>query len=130
VGFFGGDDKEAKGAALAAEVSRLDRLPLAAVAEEIAAKGFGPGGPGAETATSVPRLVDALNPSGRSLSTDPATLAALEQIVAEGVQALEQAGLVLWDFYTHAKPDLRLTRAGRVALAGDGVGAAVAGASA
>jgi len=84
-------------------------------------KGFGQGGPGADNPTSVPALIDVMNPSGRSLSTDPGVLAALERIVWESVQLLEHSSLVYWESYTHAKPDLRLTRAGSAALADSSV---------
>jgi hypothetical protein len=122
MGLFGGGSdkgstKDDRDGALNREVARLDGLPLSVVAQEVLTRGFGPGGPGSGKATHVYALTDALVPSGRSLRTDPAVYDSLARIVAEAVQVLEHEGFVYWELFKHAKPELRLTRAGESRLA-------------
>jgi len=118
---------------LAALVDRLDSLPLAKLATEVMTKGFGPGGPGADEDGTV-TVEDANADSGPTvgdiaLQFDPDPSRAderarlgLYRLIAEGLQALEHAGLVRIQMHTQMPGfDYALTRRGRAALERDEV---------
>jgi hypothetical protein len=120
---FGSDDKkEAREAALRAEVERLAALPLPELAAEIMVKGYGPGGPGAESPPTLHELMKPYDPTGKGLivmAIDRELGEQLFGLVEEAVQQLEHAGLLVQDSrgLDHLESfRYRPTRAGRVAL--------------
>lgn len=120
-----GDDADGD-AAVAAEIARLAALPLAELAAEVMAKGFGPDGPGAPggpgtieaPALSAERVrlneVAAAVSPAYTATSDAGEQLRIADLVGEGVQALELAALVrvTWRGGTE---DLRATRRGRAA---------------
>lgn len=117
-------------AALQAEIDRLDSLSLPALAAEVMAKGFGPGSPGADDDNTIsvegpnisagPTIADValeFTPAGNTKGADDATRLRLQKLVAEGLQALEHAGLIRTQMHTAMNGfDFALTRKGRSAL--------------
>ena len=95
-----GDAKGAADAALRAEVERLEALPLARLAAEVMARGFGPGGylpdfvrrePYAVAAASVRNIVPMFEPEG---VRDADLRRRLYGVVGEGLQVLEHGSLI------------------------------------
>ncbi len=132
------DDDQDDVATMQAEIDRVDALPMPQLAAELMMKGFGPDGPGGpgkpgtlEDPASVTFLrvgvtdiAQLLTPAyaGRGVGND--LVRRLDFIVAEGLQALENAGLVrvLW---TGGHAHYMATRRGRAAAAGNEIEAAV-----
>lgn len=126
--------------ALDAEIERLDRLPLPALAAEVMAKAFGPGaawedpeeevtvgGPHAGAGATVAGIATAMAPGGSTKGADERDRLRLQRLVAEGVQALEQAGLIRPQSHIAIEGlDYTPTRLGRKVLAAGAV-AEVAG---
>jgi hypothetical protein len=126
------DDSEdaGGGSALADEVTRLDALPLTAIAAEVMAKGFGPGAPGADedntvtiggpninSGVTVGQIASEFEPAGSGQGVNAPARLALQRLVAEGIQTLEHAGLVRAQMHTSmGSLDYALTRRGRTAL--------------
>lgn len=100
MGFLGGGDKhEADDDALRAEVERLGALPLKELAAEVMTKGFGPGGPAAGGAFARPSTVaGAFIQAESSRGLDQELLNTLLQVSDEGLQVLEHACLVRFQF--------------------------------
>ena len=130
------DDSTPGSPPAAEEIARLEGLPLAQLAAEVMDRAFGPNGPGAPGrpgTIEAPGLSDArlrLNDvAGVVTPAFTATSDVTEQLrianlVAEGLQALELAGLirVTWRGGTE---DFSATRRGRGAQAGGTVGESV-----
>jgi hypothetical protein len=130
------DGKQAAIAALRAEVERLEALPMARLAAEVMARGFGPGGylpdfvrrePYAVAVAYVRDIVKVLEGGAR----DADLYQRLRQMVGEGLQVLEHASLI-WagsasDGYGVGYAP---TRRGWAALAADAVEQALRGVSA
>lgn len=128
-------------AALKAEVDRLDALSLPALAAEVMAKGFGPGQPGADEDDTIsvegpnisagPTIADValeFAPGGDTKGADDATRLRLQRLVAEGLQALEHAGMIRTQMHTAMNGfDFALTRQGRAALESGDVAQALSG---
>jgi hypothetical protein len=128
------DDDEAEAAApssaLTDEVARLDALPLSALAAEVMSKGFGPGAPGADAGNTVTiggpninsgvtvgAIATEFEPPGSGRQVNDPDLLQLQRVVAEGIQALEHAGLIRTQMHTSmGSLDYALTRLGRTAL--------------
>lgn len=125
---------------LEAALERLGSLSLPQLAAEVMAKGFGPGSPGADEDESVtvtggeyrggPGIVGIATAVAREFyarSTDVginerlALQNRLCRLVAEGLQALEHASLIITQFHGNGGVDYALTRRGRVALERDEV---------
>ncbi len=133
MGLFGdkGDDGD-KAEALRSDLHRLEGLAIPALALEILTKGFGPGGPGEDPEESVTvsgpnidsgvgvrRIAGAISPAREAdESADPDAARLIDRIVAEGVQALEHAGLIRCQMHTAMNGlDYALTRLGRKSIA-------------
>jgi len=121
---FGSDDKEKAKAAAAAEVERLGALSPSDLAAEIMVRVFGPESPGWETMSSnrsgawAEDVAKAFIPTEYGLGDE--LRAELYGLVAEGIQRLEHAGLIVLNLRQHGQvTSLRyvVTRAGRAALA-------------
>ena len=122
---FGGEKREAKNEALQAELARIDSLSLDDLAAETLTKGFGPDGPDASGAIRATELGGAFVPGDSTSGLDQGDLVQINDIVAEGIQRLEHAGLVRVvvssdggsRYFTFVTP----TRAGRAALENDSI---------
>ncbi|HEX3737471.1 MAG TPA: hypothetical protein VHV53_07995 [Solirubrobacterales bacterium] len=126
---------------LDAEVERLDRLPLPALAAEVMATAFGPGaewedpeeevtvaGPGAGAGATVAAIATVMAPGGSTKDANEPARLRLHRLVAEGVQALEHAALVRPQLHTAIDgPDYTPTRLGRKVLAAGAVAEVVGG---
>ncbi len=135
------EDRDVADGALAAEIERLDRLPLPALAAEVMGKGFGPGarwedpeeevtvgGPGAGAGATVEGIAAAMAPEDTARGADERTLRRLQRLVAEGIQALEHAALVRAQQHAAVGAlDYTPTRLGRTALAAGAVAQVVEG---
>ncbi len=138
MGLFGSDDKPdkkaAENAALRAELRRLEALSLSELATEILVRGYGPGGPGEPGSfgdpPSVAKLTDFFNPATSIFGIDKHDKAALDALIAEGVQLLEHARLLVPRFSSgdYATLGYTLTRAGAAALAAGDLPAQIAAA--
>jgi hypothetical protein len=116
--------------ALSQEVARLDGLSLAALATEVMTKGFGPGAPGEDpdntvtiggpninSGVTVGQIAGEFVAEGAARQASDATRLRLHRLIAEGVQALEHAGLIRTQMHTSmGSLDYALTRLGRSAL--------------
>lgn len=139
--FGGRADRSAEVDALEAEIERLDRLPLPALAAAVMGKAFGPGaewedpeeeatlgGPGAGAGATVVGIAAEMAPDGSTKGADERTRLRLERLVAEGAQALEHAALVRPQSHDGTKGlDYTPTRLGRKALAAGAVERVVEG---
>jgi hypothetical protein len=126
---------------LDAEVERLDRLPLPVLAAEVMAKAFGPGaawedpeeevtidGPNVGAGATVSGIAAAMAPGGSTRGADEPTRLRLQRLVAEGVQALEQAALIRAQMHTAMNSlDYTPTRLGRKVLAAGAVAEVIGG---
>jgi hypothetical protein len=91
---FGGhaDEENAK---LRGELARIDALPLPQLAGEVMTRVFGPGGQGEGGGTvKLQDVAGAFNPAEGSFGIDDDALRGMYDVVCEGVQVLEHAGLV------------------------------------
>ncbi|HEX3841778.1 MAG TPA: hypothetical protein VHU85_13375 [Acidimicrobiales bacterium] len=123
--------------ALQAEVDRLDSLPLPELAAEVMAKGFGPGGQGADKDGTVtvggPNInagvtVAALAADFVPGAADEGLRVRRDRLVAEGFQALEHAALVRAQLHTAmGSLDYTVTRTGRAALESNSVAQILSG---
>lgn len=96
---FGGGKRQAENAALQAELQRLGSLSLQQLATEVMVKGFGPGGPAADSLAQLESIAGAFSPvTGVLASRYGEDGQLLASIVAEGVQVLEHTCLVRWIF--------------------------------
>jgi hypothetical protein len=123
----GSDD----GGALEAEIQRLERLTLAALAVEVMTKAFGPGaecedpdeevtvgGPNVGAGATVEGITPDMAPGGTTKGADEKTRLRLQRLVADGVQVLEHAGLIRAQMHTSMNElDYTPTRFGRKVLA-------------
>jgi hypothetical protein len=139
--FGGRADRSAEVDALEAEIERLDRLPLPALAAEVMGKAFGPGarwedpeeevtvgGPNIGAGPSVGEIATEMVPSSDTKAADERTRLRLQRLVAEGMQALEHASLVRVQMHTAMNSfDYAPTRLGRKALAAGAVAQVVEG---
>jgi hypothetical protein len=134
-------DRSAEAAELEAEIERLDQLPLSALAAEVMAKAFGPGaawedpeeevtvgGPAARAGATVPGIATEMAPEGSTKGADERTWLRLQRLVAEAVQALEQAALIRPQMHLAIEGlDYTPTRLGRTVLAARAVAEVVGG---
>jgi hypothetical protein len=139
--FGGRAERSAEVDALLAEIERLDRLPLPALAAEVMGKAFGPGaewedpeeevtigGPNVGAGATVVGIATEMAPGGSTKGADERTRLRLHRLVAEGVQALEHAALVRPQMHTAMNSlDYTPTRLGRKALAAGAVAQVVEG---
>ena len=114
-------------AAMQAEIERLDRLPLNRLAAEVMIKGFGPGGPGGpgqpgtiEDPAGVRRIhlediASQFTPAFQARGVGPELNKRLLNLIAEGLQILENAALVRVSYRGNAENHLA-TRRGRQAV--------------
>lgn len=131
------DERQAANAALHAEVERLAALPLAQLAAEVMARGFGPGGylpdfvrrePYAVAAAYIRSIAKMFEPEG---ARDADLYKHLSELIGEGLQVLEHESLI-WarsvgeGFGVGYAP----TRRGRAALEADAVEQTLRGVSA
>jgi hypothetical protein len=121
---------------LNAEVRRLDALPLQQLAAEAMVKGFGSGSAGAGLYADLDVVGAAFSGPFQGRDYDDAADALLMEIVAEGVQVLEHAGLVRPVFHgsggdhaVHYALAYGATRLGRAALQQNAVERVLAGGS-
>ena len=129
---FGGhaDEENAK---LHAELARIGALPLQQLGAEVMTRVFGPGGQGEGGGTvKLQDVAGAFNPAEGSFGIDDDALRGMYDVVCEGVQVLEHAGLVRVIMsneprgsilYSWAVP----TRLGRAALDRHSVDSVIAG---
>ena len=117
-------------AAMNAEIARVSSLPLAELAAEVMAKGFGldaPGGPGKPGTIESPSLdadrvtvgtiAGVFTPAYRGRAVGPELELRLTQVLAEGVQALEHASLIRAQWHSNdGAMDYVATRRGREAV--------------
>jgi hypothetical protein len=134
-------DRGAEVAELEAEIDRLDRLPLPALAAEVMANAFGPGaewedpeeevtvgGPSIAAGATVSAIATALAPEGSTKGADEGTRLRLQRLAAEAVQALEHAALIRPQMHTEMGGlDYTPTRLGRKVLAAGAVAEVVGG---
>jgi hypothetical protein len=134
-------DRGAAADVLEAEIERLDRLPLPALAAEVMGKAFGPGtewedpeeevtvgGPNVDAGATVEGITTEMAPDGSTRAVDDRTRLRLQRLVAEGVQALEHASLVRTQMHTAIGGfDYTPTRLGRKVLAAGAVAEVVGG---
>ena len=128
---FGGKQPSAPTPAespLQPELDRLSGLTLPQLASEVMTRGWGPGGPGAGGETSVARIGAAFVPGYQR--ADSGTLHQFTEVLGEGVQVLEHAGLVRFTFWGGADgPIHAVTRLGQAALDQNAVDRILAGGS-
>jgi hypothetical protein len=134
-------DRDQEADALEAEIERLDRLPLPALAAEVMGKAFGPaaewedpeeevtvGGSNDGAGATVEAIATAMAPDGTIRAVDERTRLRLQRLVAEGVQALEHASLIRAQMHTAMGGfDYTQTRLGRTVLAAGAVAEVVGG---
>jgi hypothetical protein len=139
--FGGRAERSAEADALEAEIERLDRLPLPALAAEVMGKAFGPGaewedpeeevtvgGPADGAGATVEGIATVMAPDGSTRAVDDPTRLRLQRLVAEGVQALEHAALVRPQMHAATGGlDYTPTRLGRKVLAAGAVAEVVEG---
>lgn len=115
-----------------AEIERLVSLPLIELAAEVMTKGFGPGAPGAGEAINAIEANLRAGASARAISyeflpdrgisfpvptpEDMALRGQITMLLAEGLQQLEHAALVLCQHTRADDPHWTATRLGRAAL--------------
>jgi hypothetical protein len=138
---FGGRADRGAADELEAEIERLDQLPLPALAAEVMGTAFGPGagwedleeevtvgGPNAGAGATVEGIAAEMAPAGTAKGAEGRARLRLQRLVAEGVQALEQAALVRAQLHTAMSGlDYTPTRLGRKVLAAGAVAQVVEG---
>jgi hypothetical protein len=109
------------------EVQRLNALALPALASEVMVRGFGPECPADDGRPSVRMITDLLVPGGARL--EQGAYQGLNELIGEGMQVLEHAGLVLPTVWG-GKGGLYFvaTRLGKTALERNTVDQAIGGA--
>jgi hypothetical protein len=117
-------DGQERGIDVQAEVERLSSLAVPRLAAEVMVRGFGPDCPAADGRPSVRKIVDSMVPEAARM--EQGAYQDLNDLIGEGIQALEHAGLVqptVWGgtggLYFVA------TRRGKAALEQDAVDEAV-----
>jgi hypothetical protein len=142
--FGGRAERSAELDELEAEIERLDRLPLPALAAEVMGKAFGPGaewedpeeevtigGPNVDAGATVAGIAAEMAPGGSTKGADERTRLQLQRLVAEGVQALEHAALIRPQTHIAMQGlDYTPTRLGRTVLAAGAVAQVVEGGAA
>jgi hypothetical protein len=130
--FRGNQDPSSQpaGPQVQSELDRLRQLSLTDLASEIMTKGYGPGGPGADSDTGFGGIARAIVPD--YMRADQHTIDDFLQVIAEGVQVLEHASLVRFSFWGGAGsgPLYAVTRFGQQTLAQNTVDRVLKGASA
>jgi hypothetical protein len=116
---------------LAAEAARLEALPLPQLGEEILTRVATPGAPLEGGRATTISLRQHLNPeSGKLLGVDGDARDLLNDVVLEGLHAIERAGLLVPEFDNHRGHldtlHWKLTRTGRAALADGSVAQRIA----
>jgi hypothetical protein len=128
---FGKKDKTGSGdgAALAAEVNRLNGLDLRQLGAEVMRTGFGPTCPDPDGLPTPKMIADVFVPgAARGSATDQYEL--LQDLVWEGVQVLEHAALVRFAVWSsEGGKFFKLTRLGRAAPERDAVDRVLGGGS-
>ena len=121
------------GAVFEAEIERVGGLPLAEVAAEVMAKGFGPDGPGGPgkpgtlespgdaQRVGLAELVRAVSPASAGRSVSATQTLRFGFLIAEGLQALEHASLIRVS-WRGGFEDYHATRLGRAAVEQNAVG--------
>jgi hypothetical protein len=141
--FGGRADRSMEIDELEAEIERLDRLALPALAAEVMVKAFGPGaewedpeeevtigGPAVDAGATVDGIAAEMAPGGTTRGADDRTRLRLARLVAEGAQALEHAALIRPQMHAAMSSlDYTPTRLGRKALAAGAVAQVVEGAA-
>jgi hypothetical protein len=108
------------------EVERLGALPLPELASEVMVRGFGPECPAHDGRPSVRMITDLLVPGGARL--EQGAYQGLNELVGEGMQVLEHAGLVLSTVWGgNGGLYFVATRLGKTALERNTVDQAIAG---
>lgn len=108
------------GAALTAEIDRLNGLDLRQLATEVMQKGFGPDGPAPDGLPTPSMIGDVFVPGDSRGSQDQ--IDRLRDLMWEGVQVLEHASLVRFAVYSsEGGKFFKLTRLGQAALAQNAV---------
>jgi hypothetical protein len=134
-------DRSAEADELEAEIERLDRLPLSALAGEVMARAFGPGaawqdpeeevtvgGPAVGAGATVVGIAAAMMPEGSTRGAEERTRLRLQRLVAEAVQALEHAALIRPQIHAATEGfDHTPTRLGRKVLAAGAVAEVIGG---
>jgi hypothetical protein len=93
MGLFGDKTQDQdSGTGVEGEVERLSALALPALASEVMTRGFGPECPADDGRPSVRQITDLLVPGGVRL--EQGAYQGLNDLIGEGVQVLEHAGLV------------------------------------
>jgi hypothetical protein len=87
------DQDQDSGTDVEVEVERLNALAVPQLASEVMVRGFGPECPASDGRPSVRMIVDALVPGAVRL--EQGAYQSLNDLIGEGMQALEHAGLVL-----------------------------------
>ena len=128
--------KKADNDGLSAELQRLSSLTLQQLAAEVMVKGFGPGGPGADTYADMADIGGAFSQPYQGRDYDQEADSRVMEMVAEGVQVLEHACLVRPVFHgqggdhsVHYNLGWGGTRLGRAALERNGVERILSGGS-
>jgi len=124
VGLFRGNQEsslQSAGNPLEPELERLSQLPLPDLAVEVMAKGWGPGGAAPDGETGFVGIAKVFVPD--FVRADAASIHRFTQVIGEGVQVLEHAGLVRFTFWGGQAdgPYYTVTRRGQTALAQDTV---------
>jgi hypothetical protein len=121
-----GKDSAAAGPDAAAEFQRLDALALPDLAAEVMVRGFGPGSPGGRATTGIPGITTvedilaAIAPGANRL--DMTAYRQIYDVIGEGVQVLEHAGLLRGTVLNNVGGRyVTTTRLGRAALDRDEV---------
>lgn len=123
---FGGESREAKNEALEAELARVGSLSIGDLAAEAMNRAFGSEGlsPSGDPVLASD-VSGAFIPGDSTRGLDHNDLVELDQIAAEGIQALEHAGLVRCivasDDAHNTHTYVTATRAGRAALESNSV---------
>jgi hypothetical protein len=121
-----GQDSGTAGPDAAAEYQRLDALALPDLAAEVMVRGFGPDGPAGPAAKGIPGITTvedilaAIVPGANRLSMS--AYRQIYDVIGEGVQVLERAGLVRGTVLNNVGGRyVTTTRLGRAALDRDAV---------
>jgi hypothetical protein len=94
MGLFGDKTQDQdSGTGIEGEVERLSALALPVLASEVMVRGFGSECPADDGRPSVRMITDLLVPGGARL--EQGAYQGLNELIGEGVQVLEHAGLVL-----------------------------------